>query len=136
MNNIIIEIGDWSGDGHGQKETYVFDSNLTTEEVRESYFSAKEKYPSLCPEDFCCEYEDSEVPKQIVNEAQKLGFKINKASFGTKEMANYTAWFCQLGNPNLKLKMQKQKHMPTLAFYGVDKKKRHINFIGYGLLGN
>lgn len=132
-HNIIIEIGDWSGDGHGQKEIYTFESNFEIKDVREAYFAARDKYPDLSPEGFCCEYEDSEVPKEIIKKASKLGFKINK-DFHIKEMANYTAWFCQLGNPSLKLKMQEEN--PTLSFYGVDEKNRHIDFIGYGLLGN
>ncbi len=131
---IIIEIGDWSGDGHGQKELYTFASNLPINDIREAYFSAKQKYPKLCPEGFCSDYGDPTVPKEVIEGASKLGFKIDPDDFFTEEMAKYTAWFCQLGNSKLELKIQKSN--PTLAFYGKDTKGRHISFIGYGFLGN
>jgi hypothetical protein len=129
---IRIQIGDWSGDGHGKCDDFFFDSNLSQEEVREAYFAAKKKYPKLSPESFCSDYEDSTVPESLVENAKVAGFEIFPEDFGTEEMAEYTAWFCMLGDSKLTLKIRDV--VPTLAFYGSDKKKRHIRFIGYGLL--
>jgi hypothetical protein len=132
---INIQIGDWSGDGHGQHEDFHFQSNKSIKDVRKAYFRAKNKYPTLCPETFCCEYEDCAVPNKITKEAKKLGFKIGK--FCTcEDMAEYVAWFCKLGDIELDLKLTTQENPPTLAFYGFDENEQHIGFFGYGLLGN
>ena len=131
---INIQIGDWSGDGHGKCEDFHFKSNKSIKDVREAYFSAKDKYPHLCPEEFCEEYEDGEVPERIITGAKELGFEIDKDDFFLEEMARYVAWYCKLGDPFLELKLKKAP--PTLSFYGYDKKKRHIRFFGYGLLGS
>lgn len=127
--NIQIEIGDWSGDGHGKCQTFTFKSNLPAEDVREAYFTAREMYPEICPETFCDEYEDSVVPEKVRKRAKTLGFKFPRDP-GPQDLAKFTAWFCMLGNPNLSLKLLK---VDRLAFYGVDKKNRHIGFIGYGM---
>jgi len=133
---IKIQIGDWSGDGHGQHEDYYFQSNKSIEDIRKAYFLAKQKYPKLCPETFCCEYEDGVVPNKIIKESKKLGFKIDKNNFFCEEMAEYVAWFCKLGDTEHDLELTIQERTPTLAFYGFDENEQHIGFFGYGLLGN
>ena len=126
-----ISIGDWSDDGHGKSKDFFFKSNKKIKLVREAYFAAKEKYPTLCPEDFCSDYEDSTVPDEVVEQAKKLGYEIDPEDFWVDDMANFTAWFIMLGDPELKLTIKPE--VKTLAFYGNDEKKRHISFIGYGL---
>lgn len=126
---INIEIGDWSHDGHSKCDIFTFESNLPIEEVREAYFKARELYPEICPEEFCAEYEDPEVPKKVRDRAKQLGFKFHKQP-DTLDLARFTAWFCELGNPNLSLL---PKPVERLAFYGSDKKGRNIDFIGYGM---
>lgn len=130
---INIQIGDWSGDGHGKCEDVFFESNLPTKEVREAYFAAMKKCPHLSPESFCHDCLDFEIPKKLIRDAKKAGYKIEPDGFGPEGMAAYTAWFCTLGNPKLVLTPMPEAERPTLAFYGNDKKDRHIGFIGYGL---
>jgi hypothetical protein len=134
MKLINIQIDDWSGDGYGQHEDYYFKSNKSIEDVRKAYFIAKDTYPNLCPETFCCDYEDTTVPKQIIKDAKALGFKIDKNNFFNEEMAKHVAWFCKLGDECLELTMRKSP--PTLSFYGFDENKRYIGFFDYGLLSN
>lgn len=129
---INIKIGDWSDDGHGKCESFYFESNLPITSVREAYFLAKKNYPHLSPESFCHDYEDYEVPKKLVRDAKKAGYKIEPEGFDARSMALYTAWFCTLGDPGLVLTL-KEEEIPTLAFYGKDEQDRHIGQIGYGL---
>jgi hypothetical protein len=126
-----IQVGDWSGDGHGQCMDYIFKSNKPVEEIREIYFTAKEKYPTLSPDSFCSDYQDYTIPDEVVKQAEELGYEIDPENFFTDDMAKYTAWFIMLGDSELKL--EETKAVETLAFYGYDEKNRHINFIGYGL---
>ena len=128
--NIQIEIGDWSGDGHGKCQTFTFESNLPIEEVREAYFAAREQHPEICPESFCAEYEDYDIPKKVRDRAKQLGFKFRK-NIATEDLAEFTAFFCMLGDDNLCL--TKTTPLESLAFYGSDAKGRSIEFIGYGL---
>lgn len=37
MSRVRITIGDWSEDGHGVSEQYVFDSNKSVREIRQAY---------------------------------------------------------------------------------------------------
>lgn len=127
---INIEIGDWSGDGHSKCDIFTFESNLPIEEVREAYFKARELHPEICPEGFCAEYEDPEIPKKVRDRAKQLGFKFRKQP-DTRDLADFTAWFCMLGDDNLCL--TRTTPLERLAFYGSDEGGRHIDFIGYGL---
>lgn len=136
-----IDIGDWSGDGHGQSESYIVDANKSIEEVREAYFKACKNLPDiLCPENFCDGYEESEVPEDVIEAAIKAKAPYlsdlkgqEYQDFGPQEMCNYVIWFIKQGDSELEL--NRREDIDTLAFYGADSKKRHIGFIGYGLLG-
>ena len=37
MRKVKLVIGDWSGDGHGQSEEFVFETNKTVEEIGQAY---------------------------------------------------------------------------------------------------
>ena len=132
--SFTIPIGDWSGDGHSKCEYFQFTSNKPLAEVREAYFKAVEEHADISPEEFCSEYEDTHVPKEVVEAVAKLGYEISPESFWVEDMADYVAWFITLGDPEIKLK--RKKNLDMLPFYGYDEKKRHISFIGYGLLGD
>jgi hypothetical protein len=136
-----IDIGDWSGDGHGKCDHFMVSSNKPTKDVREAYFAAKEKLPdTLCPESFVSDYEDYTVPDEVVEAGERAGCELLAAlknqeyqDFHTSDMADYVLWFLKQGDPELQLK--RIEDSDSLAFYGEDEKGRHIGFIGYGLLG-
>lgn len=132
--SFTIPIGDWSGDGHEKCEWYQFNSNKPLADVREAYFQAQKKGLAPNPEGFCCEYEDYEVPEDVVEEAKEAGFTIDPDNFGAEQMADYVAWYITLGDPELTL--TREPDLQMLPFYGYDKDKRHIGGFGYGLLGS
>jgi len=37
MNKVRLTIGDWSGDGHEQSESFVYEVNKSVEEIRQAY---------------------------------------------------------------------------------------------------
>ena len=142
-----IDIGDWSNDGHGKCESKLIESNLTNEEAREAYFKAKEKLGKAYPEIVCQEYEDYLVDAEMLKELRAHGFEFKDCDGegeGDEEvvypyvegMLQLTLWFIQQGNPDFKYKIINPPSTPRLAFYGFDKQKRHISFIGYGVLGD
>lgn len=133
-----IPIGDWSGDGHGQCDVYYATSNKLIIDVREAYFAAKKKLPKkMCPENFCHDYEDGVIPDSVIKLLKKYKCNLAKVAedegFSSKEMAEYVVWFINQGNPDVNAILMDEEDVPTLSFYGYDDKKRHIQFIGYGL---
>lgn len=132
MYKFRMSIGDWSDDGHGKHEDFIIESNHPVDVVREAHFRIKE-VTGIDIEDFCCDYEDSSVPKEIENKLKDMGFEFEYA--GTtyaKEMALLWMFLLQKANPELELKIINDD-IPNLHFYGCDKKRRHISFVGYGL---
>lgn len=129
LNIIKIQIGDCFLEGHRQYTDFIFYSHCSMEEIRAAYILAKEKYPNLCPENFCNNYKDFRVPDYIVEEAKKLNYKINPDDFYVTEMALYTAWFCCLGDDYLDLILVED--IPTLSCNKPSKNKS-IGYIGYG----
>jgi hypothetical protein len=129
-----IPIGDWSSDGHGQCDWYTVTSNKPVEAVREAFFAAQRLFPQADPTKFCDEYEDGAVPDETIATYANLGLSIDEENFSTVEMADVVIHFLKLGDPELVL--ERVEDAPSLAFYGYDKDKRHIDCIGYGLLGN
>lgn len=53
-----------------------------------------------------------------------------------RAFAQIIVWFLTLGDPELRVTLVPSEELPTLHFYGSDKKKREIGFMGYGLFGN
>jgi hypothetical protein len=142
-----IDIGDWSNDGHGKCESKLIESNLTHEEAREAFFKAKEKLGKSYPEEICHEYEDHSVTADMLDELKGHGFEFEGCDEDgegdervvypyTEGMLQLTLWFIKVGNPDFKYKIINPPSTPSLAFYGFDKQKRHISFIGYGVLGD
>ena len=133
-----IVIGDWSGDGHGHRETFVFTANKPIEAVREAYFAAKQTLPRLCPETFCHKYKKSAVPDGVWQALTEAGCAIpadRDYDWNPEAMAHVVAWFCMQGDAELEIEYTPKASMPNLAFYGFDNKNRHIGFIGYGFFG-
>ena len=138
-----IPIGDWSGDGHGKCDYVIATATKPIEAVREAYFAARKKLPKCCPEKFCDDYEDGSVPADTRAALRKAGAPLgsdddldNGDGFGVEEMASIVAWFINQGDPSLGVEIAPVDAVPSLAFYGYDAEKRHIDFIGYGLQGS
>lgn len=133
-HSFTIPIGDWSGDGHSQCRYYQFTSNKPLTNVREAFFKAQQKALAPDPVSFCNDYQDYEVPEDVVETLKELGYTIDPDSFSAEDMADYVAWYIMQADP--KIKLERQPGLQMLPFYGYDDKNRHIPCIGYGLLGD
>ena len=132
----IIEIGDWSRDGHNQSEEFIAIANGTIEQVREAYFEAQDKLPEeIHPDKFVKHNQDNVVQERVMREMVENGYECgyNLVSCTPDDLVDYTVWFINQGNKNLKVRLQFTELAPRLHFYGYDSKKRHIEGIGYGL---
>jgi hypothetical protein len=130
-----LDIGDWSGDGHGKKETFLVESNKPVRASREAYFAAQKKLlERQWPGNIASTYGERPIfDDHHIVEIKKLGFDFKLYSeldcVDPISMAHYTLWFIMRGDPTIKAKIIP---LDTFAFYGFDKKGRHTDFIGYG----
>lgn len=138
-----IPIGDWSGDGHGKCDYFEATAAKPVEAVREAYFAAKTKLPKCCPEEFCEAYGDSSISTETRALLREAGAPIpsdetmdNDYGFSPANMAAVVVWFLNQGDAELAVQLEPVESVPSLAFYGMDAKNRHIGFIGYGLQGS
>lgn len=148
MSHIFsIAIGDWSNDGHGHCEYLHYNCNKPIDDIREAYFKAKELHEELCPEDFCADYQEYTIEAEDMDKILTAfpGLNIPFEEIGDEEdgqfyispefMAAFTIEFIKAGDPDLVIEPISKEEYPSLHFYGNDKKKRHIGFIGYGVTG-
>lgn len=139
-----IPIGDWADDGHGKVDwVSAKASAVDIEEVREAYFAGmkrlKKEHPDIAsPEDLYSDYESTQDLGMERKIKEVTGLDIDTESEwpeglrSSDDFASYVIWVINFGNPEMKCK-QISESVPTLPFYGFDKKKRHIGFFGYGL---
>jgi hypothetical protein len=129
-----IPIGDWSGDGHGEVIWYDATAAKPIEDVREAYFAAKKKLPAACcPESFCSAYQECEMDNTSRMALRKAGAPLSKKTdMEPDAMAAIVVWFINQGDAAVDVRLDGAAP-PMLPFYGHDKRKRHIGFIGYGL---
>lgn len=70
--HVEFELGDWSGDGHNQSESYIMVSNKPIEHLRELHFSCPERFGFEIG-DICSEYEDTQVDTEFIIGLVNLG---------------------------------------------------------------
>jgi len=97
-HKIKIEIGDWSNDGHGHFETYVFDSNYSVEDIQTAYKESckkvgvqfnhntsyiETKYEGYNnPYHICTNYEDASITEEASD--LLLKYDIDVAEYSTE----------------------------------------------------
>lgn len=132
-----IPVGDWSDDGHGKVDWFNASAAKPIEDVREAWFKASAEHPDLSPASFCEAYEDSNLPKEMWDKLQQAGCPAVLEDFDTESMAAFVVWFLNLGDSSLDVRLlTDDEAIPMLPFYGRDSKGRHIEGVGYGLLGS
>jgi len=75
-----IVIGDWSNDGHGKHETYIFNCSHDAPDVKKGYLQAVQKscialHDVSNPHEIqpiCTEYEDYKIDKYLVEKLKSL----------------------------------------------------------------
>lgn len=140
-----LPIGDWSGDGHGSCECYEVTSNKPVEEVREVHFKIKEA-TGIDIHDIANEYEENSVSAdhpviEFIKNEEMLDAIIenynpedDRHCLSTDGMAYLWVSLLMATDKTLRLETKAFARPELLPFYGHDKQKRHIGFVGYGTL--
>lgn len=137
MYKFRLPIGDWSDDGHGKCKYFTITSDKPVEEVREAHFKIEEK-TGIDVESICSKYRDSSITVEELDELVKFGVDIEEFDLPYKGMIGVSTegmchiWVTLLNYVDPKLNLKVEEELPMLPFYGFDKKKRHIGFVGYG----
>ena len=95
-NRFRVVIGDWSSDGHGKSDEYVFQSNKSVEEMQQAYkdscaltgvqFNHNATYTASDPtqrrenrkSQIFCEYEDGGISKSNLESLTSAGLDVQK----------------------------------------------------------
>ena len=131
MKNIIkIEIGDWSGDGHGISEVHIIYTNLTHEEMLEAYKIAVDKLGFDFCKEVCSNYEEITIsdPKKIkalkkhVIDLEAGNFQKDEKGYWLDDDRFFDIYFrmIKLGNPSFVYE-DKTMELPWISIggYGV-----------------
>lgn len=70
-----LVLGDWSRDGHGQSETFGIETNLTKNEIQESYKKGVEIVDLDLSEKVCRYHEDDSISLENLEKLKKHGLK-------------------------------------------------------------
>lgn len=78
---VRLVVGDWSKDGHGQSDTYIYEVNLTKQDLLAAYkVGCKRLSLKVSAENyreaylnFCEDYQDPKVPPEVVRALRAEG---------------------------------------------------------------
>lgn len=133
-HEFTMPIGDWSDDGHGKCDYFIFKSNKPVEEVREAHFKIRNA-TGIDISEVCSEYEDAIVKEDVMDKLKQLDFDFEDFEDNcpsSQGMARMWAFLLQKADTSLTLELVEDKR-PMLIFYGFDSQQRHISGPGYGL---
>ena len=128
-----IAVGDWSDDGHGKCHYYKVDTNnKSIEDIREDYFTIKEK-TGIDIANICRGYEECLIEEDVIDDLMRQGYMVDHIELyiDTIEIAKIVVFMLnKVSNSEYKLQ---EESTPMLQFYGFDSKGRHLRVGGYGL---
>ena len=83
---VKVPVGDWSDDGHGKCEWFIFATNKSVEDLREAFFTAKEKpeFKGLAPDQL---YADGRMTPDQARQLADLGWEIQLPSDGSDALS-------------------------------------------------
>ena len=147
MYQIKFTLGDFSRDGHGQFDNYIVESNKPVQHLRELHFSCIDIL-GFDIGDICKDYGDNSLSEYIYN------ILVRHQIFSEEDVKNFEECFeaedaylidgpnelihiwlniLKYLDPELTTHIKTPDEIPSMHFYGYDKKKRHLNNPGYGL---
>lgn len=112
VSKINLTIGDYSSDGHGKKEDYLIESNITLAELKKAYAIGSEKVGFDLIDQIAAEYEDSSFPQKHLLKLKELGFdydlfdekycRDDDLNLQDEEYVDIFLFICKLGNEEFK----------------------------------
>ena len=125
---VKIEIGDWSHDGHNQSEKHILEVDGSTD-IMVDYTKGSKKLGFDLINDYCEDFEDNSIPREMVHKIRELGFELemddeeeedDKYYIYTDLYLKIYLIICKIGNPEFEAEI-------------VADKDRTIQLGGYGL---
>lgn len=143
MLNFNLTIGDWSGDGHSMSKVFLCTTEAKDiQDVREAHFKMKRVF-GFSIENLCSEYEEGSMSECEIEDLIDHGLitedqaKEYSENVTPRQMVELWLEMLNRVDPSLHCDFaDKGVTVPDLHFYGYDNKKRHINFVGYGIFGH
>jgi hypothetical protein len=152
LYKITVNIGDWSNDGHGKTEDFVYGCNKPLKSIAAAYKKAAKKLPEVIhPINVFEHYEDKSLTAEAYFAMFDAGYDMlagfNNAKervrrekhlkdetwedilqypqVGPDEFSLYILWFCQQGDPGLVF--SKESSEKLFGYGGITEN------VGYGL---
>lgn len=122
-----IVVGDWSDDGHGKTETFIYEVDCNNKEVLFKAFQRNIRTIGFDPASVCDEYEDYEWPEDVVSRLEELGFDCGEQM--AEDYANMLMFFFTYGTL-FTYSLISEDEMPTLIG---DYDAVTNNHYGYGI---
>jgi hypothetical protein len=143
-----IEIGDWSGDGHDQSQTFLCRADATIQCLREAYFKVQSVI-GIDLTEVCGEYGEEHMNighAEVLLEHEIIDRDMFDRLTSDKSYSSRTRPIdiavivrncLNYVEPDYNVRFEKpQARIPSLHFSGFDSQGRHIGQIGYGVFGN
>jgi hypothetical protein len=143
MSMLSIEVGDWSGDGHGMTETLLINVNRTNAEIMAAYKEASTACRVTVLGDtqrkgmikLFREYEDNKIPTEAVYRLRELGIVFEDILDDPTEDEKGCIYCFQAEDvARLFLEMVRTK-LPGFTYDFVEYPTL-VNGLGYGLFSN
>lgn len=133
LHKFVINIGDWSNDGHCNNERIIVQCTKKPIEVWGAYLISKKKYEIDFANEACSEYEESELPDYIIDKLEELDCphlaELNEFGSPTpKTFANMIMWLASLSDAGIKWNLTDNDLPEINGFHGVCRES-----FGYGL---
>lgn len=135
-----ITIGDWSGDGHQLREEFLIKSNVDDINViREAYFNSSDVIGFELGE-LCIGYAEHTIDEWIHPLINKLisefhdNYVVDYECLDPIDLIYIIISAIMKTDDSIKLEIvNRGEYIPSLQFYGIDEKGRHLEVPGYGL---
>ena len=131
MNDINIVVGDWSGDGHSQSDSYLYQVNITADELKAAYGRGVTEI-GFSITSMCKDFEDGEIERQYAEKLVANGFVLECGEtiegraddsmtedyiyLNPSEFADAYMIIAKLGEPTLKY--TRRKDIPDIRIGG------------------
>lgn len=116
---ISIEVGDNSGDGHGQSKSFFIETEHSVEDIQKAYLLGR-AIIGVDISSLCEEFEDCTISKADLKKINKwLKPKLTDCMLMPDDFFNIWLRTVQLGNPSLKIQALNASNYIDIGGYGL-----------------
>lgn len=115
QHTIDLVVGDWSGDGHNQKQIFTIKSNLDNGAVAKAFKAGEKKLRFRFRDTVAVSYDDNKVPSDAIEKLKKHGLDLGaviydymegeQVTIGPDEYVDIWLFIAKLGNPSFEFEL-------------------------------